>query len=79
MSVTQQVLPPRFRGGSFWPAPNDLPVMQGQQMAVSNNSLSPKLEDEVIDENIEPLTDEQLLLTNCVVKGYSMKAKRWGA
>ena len=49
-----------------------------QMALVGNPRVYPNEEDEAIDEDMEPLTDEQLVLTSCVVKGYSMKAKRWG-
>jgi hypothetical protein len=51
---------------------------QPAPMMVGNPCVYPNGEDEAIDEDMEPLTDEQLVLTSCMVKGYSMKAKRWG-
>ena len=35
-------------------------------------------DDEVVEKAIPPLTGEQLLLTSPLVKGFSMKSKRWG-
>ena len=66
------------RGQPFMQAQDILPIVLGAKEAVRNNNLNANGEDEAIDENMETLTDEQLLLTSCMVKGYSMKAKRWG-
>jgi hypothetical protein len=35
-------------------------------------------DDEFVERAIPPLTDEQLLLASPLVKGFSMKTKRWG-
>jgi hypothetical protein len=35
-------------------------------------------DDEFVERAIPPLTEEQLLLASPLVKGFSMKIKRWG-
>ena len=76
--MIQQTIPHRRRAGPFLHHQNAPPPMPGPQMPIGNVDISPGGEDEVINENMTPLTDNQLILTSCVVKGYSMKAKRWG-
>jgi hypothetical protein len=39
---------------------------------------SANTEDLITKENLVPLTEEQLPLTDPLAKGYSMKNKRWG-